>query len=63
MTPDFARVSGLHGMFISGNDVMFYVLPSDNPSADWELFKSKHYSNADEMIEFFTLITAGFDLP
>ena len=61
--PDFAPVSGMHGVFISNTEVMSIILPSDNASADWQILKRKDYSTLDEMIEYTSLISAGFDLP
>lgn len=61
--PDFAPVAGMHGVFISNTEVMSIILPSDNSSADWQILKRKAYSTADEMIEYMSLISAGFDLP
>ena len=63
MAPDFTPVAGLHGIFISERKIMSIILPSDNSSAEWTMLKSKSYHNEEEMIEFLTLIAAGFDVP
>ncbi|MFA7554419.1 MAG: hypothetical protein WCY88_09235 [Spongiibacteraceae bacterium] len=63
IAPDFAPVSGLHGVFISGDKIMSVILPSDNPGGNWEVLKTKTYKNEKELLEFVTLIAAGFDLP
>lgn len=63
IAPDYSPTSGLHGIFISESEVMSIVLSSDSPAEDWQVLKRKHYSSADEMIEYFGLLSAGFDLP
>ncbi len=63
LAPDFAPLSGLHGIFITANKVMSLVLPSDiQPSGDWQLLREKSFSTAEEMVEIVTLVAAGFDL-
>lgn len=61
--PDFAPVAGMHGVFISNTEVMSIILPADDSAAEWQILKRKSYSTADEMIEYMSLISAGFDLP
>lgn len=63
VAPDFAPVPGFHGVFISTTEVMSVILPSDDPTADWQVVKRQVYKGAEEMIEFVSLISAGFDLP
>ena len=63
VAPDCSPVSGLHGIFINGHEVMSIVLPADDPSGDWQIMKRKAYTNADEMMEYLSLLSAGFDLP
>lgn len=61
LAPDFAPVSGMHGIFIVGNSVRSFVLPSDSQGG-WQLVKEKGFSSTTEMVELVTLISAGFDI-
>ncbi|ARN75469.1 hypothetical protein [Oceanicoccus sagamiensis] len=63
VAPDFAPVSGMHGVFITTSEIMSIILPSDNASADWQILKRKRFSSSEEMIDYLSLISAGFDLP
>ena len=63
VAPDFAPVSGMHGVFISTTEIMSVILPSDNANADWQIFKRKSFSCRKEMMDYLSLISAGFDLP
>lgn len=63
VAPDFAPVSGMHGVFISTSEIMSIILPSDNASADWQVLKRKPFNSSEEMIDYLSLISAGFDLP
>ncbi|WP_145999066.1 hypothetical protein [Oceanicoccus sp. KOV_DT_Chl] len=63
LAPDFTPVAGLHGIFITDKEIISMILPSDKANIDWTVIKSKGYSNEEEMIEFLTLIAAGFDVP
>ncbi len=63
VAPDFAPVSGMHGVFISTTEIMSIILPSDNATADWQILKRKEFNSAEEMIDYLSLISAGFDLP
>lgn len=61
---DYSPLSGLHGIFISADEVMSIVLPSDaGGDTDWQVLKRRQYSNPDELMEFVTLLSAGFELP
>ena len=64
VAPDFAPVAGLHGIFISGNQVMSIILPSETQAfGEWHIVKQKSFSTIEDMIEVVTLVAAGFDLP
>ena len=63
VAPDFAPVSGMHGVFISTTEIMSVILPSDNANADWQIFKRKSFSCRKEMMDYLSLISSGFDLP
>ncbi len=63
IAPDYAPVPGMHGVFISGTEVMSIILPSGDPAANWQVVKRKGYSDPGQMMEYLALISAGFDLP
>jgi hypothetical protein len=63
LAPDFAPVAGLHGIFITADEVMSVILASEGQSnSDWEIMKRKPYHSSTEMVELVTLVAAGFDL-
>ena len=63
VAPDFAPVSGMHGVFISTTEIMSVILPSDKANADWQILKRKSFNCRKEMMDYLSLIAAGFDLP
>lgn len=60
---DFAPVSGLHGIFISNSEVISAVLPYPCEGHHWQLEIRRNYSSLSEMVEYVTLLSAGFELP
>jgi hypothetical protein len=61
---DYSPFAGLHGIFINSEEVMSIVLPSDaGLNGEWQILKSRKYTNQEEMMEFVTLLSAGFELP
>ena len=60
---DFAPVSGLHGIFVSNSEVISAVLPYPCESHHWQLEIRRNYSSLAEMVEYVTLLSAGFELP
>ena len=61
---DYAPISGLHGVFISDEEVKSIVLASEGgSSSQWQELKSRTYNNADEMLELVALLSSGFELP
>ncbi len=63
IAPDFAPISGMHGVFVSNLEVMSVILPYPGNEHDWEVLNRKAYSSLDEMGEYVTLLSAGFELP
>lgn len=61
VAPDFAPISGMHGIFIVGNTVRSFVLPSDSQGG-WQLVRQKDFASMEQMVELVTLISAGFDV-
>jgi len=60
---DFSPVSGLHGIFISNSEVISAVLPYPCEGHHWQLEIRRNYSSLTEMVEYVTLLSAGFELP
>lgn len=60
---DFAPTSGLHGIFISNSEVISAVLPYPCEGHHWQLEIRRNYSSLAEMVEYVTLLSAGFELP
>ena len=61
---DFSPVAGMHGVFISANEIMSIILPSEGGGAtSWQVLSKKGFQNEEEMLEYVTLIAAGFDVP
>lgn len=63
IAPDYAPEPGMHGVFISATEVMSIILPSGDPTANWQVVKRKGYGDLGQMMEYLALISAGFDLP
>ena len=63
VAPDFAPVSGVHGVFISTTDIMSIIIPADHVDGDWQILKRKSFTNRKAMMDFLSLVLTGFDLP
>ena len=59
---DYSPEKGLHGIFISDQQVMSIVLSlAKDKKHQWTLIKSKDYSTREDMLEYVTALSAGFD--
>ena len=63
VAPDFAPISGLHGIFISNLEVVTAILPFPGEEHEWQVLNRKNYQSLEQMAEFVTLLSAGFELP
>lgn len=63
VAPDFAPISGVHGVFISTTEIMSVILPADNADANWQILKRKTFTDRKVMMDFLSLVLTGFDLP
>ena len=62
VAPDFSPVQGLHGIFITALEVFTAVLPSPASEHEWKILKRREYQGIDQLLEYVTLLSAGFDL-
>jgi hypothetical protein len=63
VAPDFAPISGMHGIFISNLEVASAILAFPCDEHDWQVLNRKNYLSLEEMTEYVTLLSAGFELP
>jgi hypothetical protein len=65
VAPDFSPNPGLHGIFISADAVMSITLAIvEGQSAQlWQIEKQQNYSSQEQMVDYVTLMSAGFELP
>jgi len=65
VAPDFAPNPGLHGIFISAGEVMSITLAikEGNTAGQWQIEKQKDYSSEEQLVDYVTLMSAGFELP
>jgi len=65
VAPDFAPNPGLHGIFIGSGEVMSMTLSiiDGKTGEQWQIEKQKKYSSEEQMVDFVTLMSAGFELP
>jgi hypothetical protein len=61
LAPDFSPVTGLHAIFVSSLEVFSAVLPEPG-DYEWKVLKRRAYMDLEQMVEFVTLLSAGFDL-
>ena len=62
VAPDFAPLNGYHGIFITALEVFTAVLPAPGEQHEWKILKRKEYQGVEQMAEYVTLLSAGFDL-
>ncbi|MGK0442698.1 MAG: hypothetical protein ACJA0N_002513 [Pseudohongiellaceae bacterium] len=63
VSADYSPGAGVHGIAISEHHVMAVFLASPEEQNEWEMLKRRAYDNMEEMGEYVTLMSAGFDLP
>ena len=60
MAPDFSPESGLHGIFVAAQEVMSCVLPGADPNRFWQVRERARYNTPEELVDFVSLMSAGF---
>ncbi|WP_019530456.1 hypothetical protein [Dasania marina] len=60
---DYAPGAGSHGIIITQHHVMSVYLAAPEEQNEWEILKRRPYDRMEEMGEYVTLLSAGFDLP
>jgi hypothetical protein len=65
VAPDFAPIPGLHGIFISADEVMSITLAivEGEAAGHWQIAKQKSYHSEKQMVDCVTLMSAGFEVP
>lgn len=63
VSADYSPGEGVHGIIMTEHHVMSVFLAAPGEQNEWETLKSRSYDNMEEMGEYVTLMSAGFDLP
>jgi hypothetical protein len=58
--PDYAPVSGYHGVFIGNQEVMSCVLPLPAESHQWQVRERQRFSDLTQVVDLVSLLSAGF---
>lgn len=56
---DFSPHSGYHGIFVAGQEVMSWILPSPY-ERPWQVRERHRFSSLEQMAELVSLLSAGF---
>lgn len=60
--PDYSPINGYHGIFISGQEVMSWVLPEPGDSHQWQLRERERFGDIEQLVDMVGLLSAGFPL-
>lgn len=59
---DYAPGAGLHAILVSEHHVMSAFLAFPEDQNEWQVLKRRPYHEMSEMVEYVTLLSAGFDI-
>jgi hypothetical protein len=62
VAPDYSPVAGLHGIFISAQEVMSCVLPSPFESHQWQVRERHRFANNLQVVDLVGSLSAGFPI-
>lgn len=57
--PDYSPVNGLHGIFISGQEVISCVLPSPGEEHQWQIRERHRFANNLQVVDLVSMLSAG----
>lgn len=62
LAPDFSPEAGLHVILIAAQEIVSCVLPNADANRPWQVRQRARYSNADELVDIVSLMSAGFPI-
>jgi hypothetical protein len=60
LAPDFSPEAGLHGIFISMQEVFSCLLPGADANRPWQVRERARFGNLEELADIVSLMSAGF---
>lgn len=60
--PDYSPISGLHGIFISSQEVLSCVLPSPGEAHQWQVRERHRFANNLQVVDLVSMLSAGFPI-